>query len=85
MTEDKRLKMKIYKDGNELLIERVNEFGDSFTNTFVAVQGLLEVLDIYIAYEGYGYDDIEVLGDDLRGVIVKHFQRGNNHERESEE
>lgn len=40
-------KLKIYKENDEFVIERVNEFNHSFKRSFITEEGLFEELDLY--------------------------------------
>lgn len=40
-------KLLIYKENDEFVIERVNEFNHAFKRTFISEQGLLEGLESY--------------------------------------
>ncbi|ETI67258.1 hypothetical protein [Neobacillus vireti] len=40
-------KLKIYKDKDEFVIERVNQFNHSTKRFFISEQGLIEGLEVY--------------------------------------
>ena len=41
------MKLKIYKENNEFVIERINEFNHSFKSQYITENGLLEAVEIY--------------------------------------
>jgi len=43
----KMKKLLIYKENDDFVIERVNEFNHAFKRTFISEQGLLEGLQAY--------------------------------------
>lgn len=65
--------LKIYKQNDEFVIERVNEFNHATKRFFITEEGLKEGLDSYrLVMEQY---EIEA-SEDVRTLVINHLNRG---------
>jgi len=65
--------LKIFKDYNEFVIERINEFNHSTKRRFISEQGLLEGLEAYSQADLSQYD-IQV-SPELWALVLNQLQR----------
>ena len=62
--------LKVYKENDAFVIERVNEFDHSFKRYFITEEGLKEGVDSYhLVMDEY---DLQV-SEDLWAMIIKHL------------
>lgn len=65
--------LKIYKQNDEFVIERVNEFNHATKRFFITEEGLKEGLDAYrLVIEQY---EIEA-SEDVWALVINHLNKG---------
>ncbi len=64
--------IKVYKENDEFVLERINQFNHSTKRTFITENGLLEGLEQY----RYVLDEYEIeVSDDLWGKVINHLHQ----------
>lgn len=64
--------LKVYKENDEFVIERVNEFNHSTKRFFITEEGLKEGIDAYHAV----IDEYEIqVVKELQTLVIKHLNK----------